>query len=748
MWLYVRNFLVVVIAFGFGTMPSKAQNLSAWSFHFPLPELTAWMDYPIPVEKMEQLLEEERDSQSQLKTWIYAVGIDVEIEPQTSGQWDIVPGRGYVWRTGIHVEKALSLNLFLENYKMEPGMTLYVYSETKDNIAGPFDSSNNVNGGVLPVQSLPCNRIIVELNIPETSNFKLHTTNMKPFSIVSIGYGFRDMRNAGKIIYAALGEADICNIDINCKTGNHWHREKKSVVLMETILPDRRSQYCTGTLINQAVETERKKPYIITANHCVSTQELAKNTTFIFGYENELCDGPPPVKLPGITGSTLIVTKRNLDFSLLELSDNVLTAEHRPFYAGWNASTTVPQGAIGIHHPQGDVKKISLSLEPLSSSTFIDKVADLECDKNAHWVVENWHEGVTENGSSGSPIFDAEHRIVGLLSGGVATCANPKKDYYSKFSEQWNKYANECLKPYLDPDNKGVTSLFGYDPVAPFEGKCDTLGHIGRNETKTLIESGTKGYLTSRNDRNWISFAEKIENDTVAKIIGMEIHVANVFKSGSKVKFTIWRGDDFPVATMYEKEITVTEDYSMYPLHIYLEKTLEITGNFFIGYSLEYSNPLDNFAVFQSAIRPYSGLAGMYIEESDGTWKPLNDFVPPVYSSLGVSVFGKFDQKTKTMYLSSDRMLKVLSQPGSDVAFLLFDIEESSDFLQAVKIECYDTSGKLMLLFNDVKGRMNVYSGKTYLQVEMNIANLIPGVYLIRAMDTNKKWSGKFVRNL
>jgi len=748
MRVYVRYIIFVIVAFGYGTIYSDAQDFSAWSLHFPLPELTAWMDFPEPVEKIEQVLEEEKNSQSQLKTWIYAVGIDTFIEPLTSGQWDTIPGKGYVWRIGLHAENALSLKLFIENYRMQPGMALYVYSSSMENFAGPFDSRDNANGGILPVQSLPGDRIIVEWNIPFDCRLLIVDCQL---TITSVGYGFRDMAASGKMV--PLAQADKCNKDINCMIGNHWQREKRSVVRLETITKTgtvTTIQYCTGTLVNQAVDADQKRPYILTAHHCISTKELARSTTFVFGYEKAYCDGNVSPSLPvGISGSDLVATKKELDFALLEISRDV-TPVYRPFYAGWNTSAAAPNSVVGIHHPQGDTKKISVSIIPLGTGKFSDKATGLECDDNAHWIVRKWNEGVTENGSSGSPIFDAEHKIVGLLSGGAATCSNPEKDYYGKFSEQWNNYSleNESLKPWLDPYNKGVKSLWGYDPLTSFEGPCDTLGNIGQNETKTLIESGSKGYLTSLNDRNWISFAEKIINDTVAHVIGMEVHVANTFKSGSKVRFAIWRGDEFPVAILHAIDTVVPAYYSDYPMHIYFNKTIKITGNYFIGYSLEYSDPVDVFSVYQSALRPSDGISGMYVEENKGFWMPISGYVPPFYSSLGVRAMGRFEKKTQSYYLSTYRDLKIIFQQGKNIVSVLFDNEEASDLLQKVTIECYDTSGKRMLLLNEPQGRMSMYDGKTYQQVEIDIKDLPPGIYLIRAIDKKNKWSGKFVRLL
>ena len=728
MRLYAGIFFYII--FSYGLAISHAQHPVAWSRQFSLPELTDFLNFPEPLEKIEQVLEDEWNSHSDLKAWIYAVSIETSLNPQTSGQWDTIPGKGYVWRTGIHAERALSLNLMIENYRMQPGMALYVYDRSMEQMTGPFDVRNNTNDDVLSVQSLHGDMIIVEWNIP------LQTLPYRDFTITSIGYGFRGI---GKMM--TLASSANCNIDVNSKTGNHWQREKRSVVLIAEIPVKGGYQSCTGTLVNQAVEPNKKKPYILTANHCISTSDQAKDAVFYFGYEKPYTTKDPS---NSIKGANIRASKKALDFTLLELK-NDLEEKHQPFYAGWNTSPDAPQGVTGIHHPQGDVKKISVENDPLVTSTFSDPATGLYCDPDAHWRVRHWETGITEAGSSGSAIFDVEHKIVGVLSGGPSySCTDgleKRYDFYGKFSEQWNRYpvANESLKPWLDPDNTGITSLWGYDFGAPYDGLCDTLGHIGANETMILIDSGRWGYLTGQNDQHWIGFAEKIRNDTIAHIIGMEVQVAKVPDTGSKVQFAVWHGNNFPVTPLFQKDMIVTADYADFPMHIYFDRALEVSGDFFIGYRLEYVNSLETFAVYQSAKRPYAGLSAMYVEESNGSWMALDEYVPPVYSSLGIRVMGRFGKKMKPIF-PAYRDLKIVFQPDNPVVFVYFEKPSST-----VKVECYDISGKLMAV-KETGRYIVMYDEKTYLQVELDVSGVPPGMYLIQAYDRKNKQSGKFVR--
>ena len=56
------------------------------------------------------------------------------------------------------------------------------------------------------------------------------------------------------------------------------------------------------------------------------------------------------------------------------------------------------------------------------------------------WYMDAWDEGVTEPGSSGSPLFDQNGRIIGQLYGGSAACQGTSAngyDYYGRLGVSW-----------------------------------------------------------------------------------------------------------------------------------------------------------------------------------------------------------------------------------------------------------------------------------------------------------------------
>ena len=87
----------------------------------------------------------------------------------------------------------------------------------------------------------------------------------------------------------------------------------------------------------------------------------------------------------------------------------------------------------------------------------------------------NPNKGVTEQGSSGSPLFNANQLIIGTLTSGSSSCNYLYgTDNYGKMSYHWNNNnapnAVNRLQPWLDPDNTGVTTL----PSMKFDGTIIT----------------------------------------------------------------------------------------------------------------------------------------------------------------------------------------------------------------------------------------------------------------------------------
>jgi PKD repeat protein len=136
------------------------------------------------------------------------------------------------------------------------------------------------------------------------------------------------------------------------------------------------------------------------------------------------------------------------------------------FYAGWDNSNATPTSTACVHHPSGDIKKFSNDHDASVSDQYLGTSGI----NDSHWKIVMWDDGTTtEGGSSGSPLFDQNHRIVGQLHGGYASCSSLTSDWYGKFSMSWDRGTTNAtqLEHWLDPTTTGTTIQNGYDPNSP-----------------------------------------------------------------------------------------------------------------------------------------------------------------------------------------------------------------------------------------------------------------------------------------
>ena len=167
-----------------------------------------------------------------------------------------------------------------------------------------------------------------------------------------------------------------------------------------------------------------------------------------------------------MSGAVLRAQGTPSDFCLVEITGGLVNgtvpAAYTPYFSGWDNTETISPSAVCIHHPSGDIKKIAIENNALISTNFGGSPS------NSHWGVLSWDLGVTEPGSSGSPLFNQNRRIIGQLHGGASACgASVLSDEYGKVSVSWNPAGSTSsgqLKYWLDPNNTNASFVDGYDP--------------------------------------------------------------------------------------------------------------------------------------------------------------------------------------------------------------------------------------------------------------------------------------------
>jgi len=404
------------------------------------------------------------------KVFRFAIERDVDLDPEHNGVWtDEADWR--IWRIHLISPGAKSLGLIFSEFRLEEGVHLMVYDPGQKHVRGAYSARNNKSSGILAVGHTPGEEVILELQVPATlegyGNLVLGT----------LSHAFVDVTHMASDCPGSYGCSQSCEIDVNCQEGTGWQEHKRSVVRVNTP-----TQYCTGVLINNT--SYNGDPLLLTAEHCIDHTVLAAASVFEFNYESPGCFGGDGLLDQSISGSDLLAVGDSIDFSLVRLSAPP-PGSFNPYLAGWDLGATQQAGSVAIHHPEGDVKKISFDLEAPSSITDPE---DLHPDFSEYlyfsfWWIRQWDTGSTEPGSSGSPLINPDGRVIGLLSFGKARCGDsigydPETDrvifsktvnvddFYTKLGVAWDHHpdANRSLKSWLDPAGTGQTSLGGYTP--------------------------------------------------------------------------------------------------------------------------------------------------------------------------------------------------------------------------------------------------------------------------------------------
>lgn len=460
----------------------------------------------------------------------FGYAIDVDFGMDNSGTWDTLPNGDKIWRLKISSDGAYSINLIYDDFWMPEDAQFFVYSEDKIMILGAFTSLNNKDHNKFSTDLVKGDVINLEYYEP------VYTSGGR-INVDKVIHGYIDTFSHS----SGLGQSGDCNIDVNCPLGDNWCVEKRAVSM---ILIDDNQALCSGSLINNV--RQDLTPYYLTANHCLTGDE--DTWFFRFKYWSPTCDqGDPPLHWVSISGSTIKANHADTDFALLELSVPPPSG-FGVLYAGWDRTSTPATSATAIHHPMGDVMKISID-----NNTIINIPEELcwdppICDDitppNTHWRA-TFDEGIVQHGSSGSPLFNQNHKVVGQLHGyhdndcaiGDNYCfcnvQLPSIGEYGRFDVSWNL----GLSTYLDPDNTGATSIGPTSPTIYLINRTLTDTHKFAALEKIHIEGNveTSGPICPPSN---VPFTAEPGSDVEIKAKSIVIKPGTHFKPGSNVTIT------------------------------------------------------------------------------------------------------------------------------------------------------------------------------------------------------------------
>lgn len=377
----------------------------------------------------------------------YAAPYSVAVTPRRHGRWEALGEDVRLWRLRIASPGALSLNLGFSRFRLPRGARLYLYAPDGRHEIGPFTARDNESHGQLWTPPLPTDELVLELTVPTARQYQVQ------LELGVVNHGFAGFG-------AADPKAGACNLDVACEAGAAWEAEARSVGLISVA----GTYFCTGFLVNNTEQDGR--PLLMTAQHCGINAGNAASVVVFWNHQRETCGerrGGEPVPQVGTkrlfqTGAVHRAEDALTDIALLEL-DDPLDASLDLTLAGWDRRHLNPNAGAVIHHPGTDAKRISLDSDALTTTSYLKERGP---GNGSHLRVGGWEAGTTEEGSSGAPLFNAEHRVVGLLHGGSAHCGDREAaDWFGRLSIAWDggTQPENRLRDWLDPAGTGAWVL-------------------------------------------------------------------------------------------------------------------------------------------------------------------------------------------------------------------------------------------------------------------------------------------------
>ncbi|WDF45612.1 T9SS type A sorting domain-containing protein [Chryseobacterium sp. KACC 21268] len=365
---------------------------------------------------------------------------EVNYSLQNSGLWETLSNGDRIWRIRFSSKEAVTMNFILKDFFLPIGAKLFLYNNDKTDLLGAYTFTQNNKSRTLGTWIVKGDDVILEYFEPASQ------TGKGSFTIKNITHGYRSGGN--------LNASSDCNIDVNCSIGNDAdplkNVLKKSIGL---VLVDGAAM-CSGALINNTAND--KKPYFLTANHCYSDP-----STWAFRFNwistNAVCatteDSVSNTDYHSISGATLRARREIADFCLVEINSEIPEV-WETVWAGWDRTRNVSPWVFGIHHPAGDIMKVSRGSSPSLQENM--------------WQVNNWEIGFAEAGSSGSPLFNNEGKITGQLCCGPSFCNGTTYQggyyQYGRLDVSWDggRTWDTQLKKWLDPINSEAMVLDSY----------------------------------------------------------------------------------------------------------------------------------------------------------------------------------------------------------------------------------------------------------------------------------------------
>ncbi|MHC4414147.1 MAG: trypsin-like serine peptidase [Planctomycetota bacterium] len=402
------------------------------------------------------------------------MGVVQEFPAQTtdrSGLWAELDDGGWLWTMSFRATGARAVRLRVSPWNPPAGAELIVYAPGDPAaVRGPFRARLQPNANRLWTPTIYAEEVRLEYFLPPAV----------PRPAAGAHIGVDALLNQYRPLHGDRGGPLPCHRDVSCFSA--WQTAADAVGALSYVT-NQFGFFCSGAMIGRVGGD--MTPLFTTAVHCGVDAGNADSALVTWFYQTDSCNGNPPNlnSLPQTPGVALLVNDAPDDYTLLGLSTQDTSGVT---FAGWNAGTwNTDSSSTGIHHPRGSFKRITLGSYLQSADNCVP-----DATNPAYRTFNPDGLGELEPGSSGSPVFDNNQHIRGVLSCANWGCNENNTGVYGRLA-----LAYALIWPYLDPrssvylDAGYVGDEFG-TVNAPFNSLVEGYFAV-REDGELVIEGGT-----------------------------------------------------------------------------------------------------------------------------------------------------------------------------------------------------------------------------------------------------------------
>ncbi len=504
----------------------------------------------------------------------FAVSLPMDAHTGNTGVWTRDADGRWLWQLRVSARDAAHLNFGFKRAVLPPGADLLIVATDGSSKLGPYTADDIPPHGQLWTAVLLAEDAVIQLRADDAARAGVE------LSLVHVGHGYRGFGRSSKAC-----KSGACNTDVACLSADDpWNEPRFAVGAYSR----NGSLACTGSLVNNTNNDRRM--LFATATHCgVGSDATAQTVVVYWKYESPTCRVPqssgqsPILPLPATTsaGFRFLAATNNpfpggsgeantrSDWTLIELVTPPANNEFDLFWAGWDRTapptTCAAPGDVtstaglcaSIHHPGVDEKRITFVEEPM----IVDNISGAS---GVHWRA-NWDPtpprlpnidpmpttlppSVTEPGSSGSPLYNAERRLVGVLSGGPSSCGATGinlRDQYGGLFHAWEGLGTPTtrMRDYLDPAGTGATAIDGIGACDPPAAPTNVAAAVTANNEITVTWDAVPGISLYRVFRTF-GGCPGSGYQLLAEVDGATQYVDNTVSGGSVYSYRVASFDE------------------------------------------------------------------------------------------------------------------------------------------------------------------------------------------------------------